>query len=37
MMSKGEGDAVEVRTPKGVRSYEIVRLQTIHTREDMKV
>jgi len=36
LLNKGAGAEVEVRTPKGVRTYEIIEVQTIHTREDMK-
>lgn len=30
LMGKVEGDEVEIRTPGGTRTYEIVRLSTIH-------
>jgi transcription elongation factor GreA len=33
LMGKEEGDEVEIRTPGGTRSYEIVRLTTIHDQE----
>ena len=33
LMGKKEGDEVEIRTPGGTRSYEIVRLTTIHDQE----
>lgn len=33
LMGKEEGDEVEIRTPGGTRSYEIVRLTTIHEQE----
>ncbi len=33
LMGKQEGDEVEIRTPGGTRSYEIVRLTTIHDQE----
>jgi transcription elongation factor GreA len=36
LLNKEAGAEVEVRTPKGVRAYEIIEVQTIHTREDMK-
>jgi len=32
LLNKGEGDEAEVRTPQGVRSYQIVRLRTYHQR-----
>jgi len=36
LLNKEAGTEVEVRTPKGVRTYEIIQVQTIHTREDWK-
>ena len=30
MLGRGEGDDVEVQTPKGKRSYVVTRLHTIH-------
>src|SRR5215813_11706635 len=34
LMGKGEGDEVRVKTPNGVRNFEISRLTTIHDQED---
>jgi transcription elongation GreA/GreB family factor len=32
-MGKEEGDAVKVKTPTGVRNFEISRLTTIHEQQ----
>lgn len=32
LLNKGEGDEVEVRTPQGSRTYQIVTLRTFHER-----
>lgn len=34
LMGKEEGDEVKVKTPKGLRNFEISRLTTIHEQED---
>lgn len=34
LLNKEEGDEVKVQTPNGVRSFEIVKLTTIHDEED---
>jgi transcription elongation factor GreA len=34
LMGKEEGDAVKVKTPTGVRNFEISRLTTIHEQKD---
>lgn len=34
LMGKEEGDEIKVRTPTGMRSFEISRLTTIHEQED---
>lgn len=34
LMGKQEGDAVKVKTPTGIRNFEIARLTTIHEKED---
>jgi transcription elongation factor GreA len=34
LMGKQEGDTVKVKTPTGVRNFEIARLTTIHEKED---
>ena len=34
LMGKEEGDEVKVKTPTGVRNFEISRLTTIHEKED---
>ncbi len=34
LMGKEEGDEVKVKTPTGMRSFEISRLTTIHEKED---
>ena len=34
LMGKEEGDEVKVKTPNGVRNFEISRLTTIHEQED---
>jgi transcription elongation factor GreA len=34
LMGRQEGDAVKVKTPTGIRNFEIARLTTIHERED---
>lgn len=34
LMGREEGDSVEIRTPGGVRKYEIIRLTTIHEQEE---
>jgi transcription elongation factor GreA len=34
LMGKQEGDSVKVKTPTGVRNFEIARLTTIHEKED---
>jgi transcription elongation factor GreA len=34
LMGKVEGDSVKVKTPTGVRNFEITRLTTIHEKED---
>jgi transcription elongation factor GreA len=34
LMGRQEGDAVKVKTPTGMRSFEIARLTTIHEQED---
>lgn len=36
LQNKEAGVEVEVRTPKGIRSYEIIKVETIHDREDMR-
>lgn len=36
LLNRGVGDDVEVATPKGRRSFQIVELQTIHERKDQK-
>lgn len=36
LLNKEAGIEVEVRTPKGVRCYEIVEVLTIHDRKDLK-
>lgn len=36
LLNKGVGDDVEVTTPKGRRSFQIVELRTMHDRDDMK-
>src|SRR5262245_24110734 len=36
LLNRGVGDEVEVATPKGRRSFQIVELRTIHEREDLK-
>jgi len=36
LLNKEAGAEVEVRTPKGLRCYEILEVRTIHAREDMK-
>ncbi len=36
LMGKKAGDEVEIRTPGGTRTYEIVRLVTIHDQADAK-
>lgn len=36
LLNKGVGDDVDVATPKGRRSFQIVELRTIHDREDVK-
>jgi transcription elongation GreA/GreB family factor len=33
-MGKQEGDTVKVKTPTGIRNFEIARLTTIHEKED---
>jgi len=35
LLNKGVGDDVDVATPKGRRSFQIVGLKTIHDREDV--
>jgi len=35
LVSKGEGDEVEVHTPKGKRTYQIVGLVTFHERAEL--
>ena len=35
LLNKGVGDDVDVTTPKGRRSYQIVDLQTIHDRKEL--
>jgi transcription elongation factor GreA len=37
LLNKGVGDDVEVATPKGRRSFQIVELRTLHDREDLNV
>ena len=37
LLNKEVGDQVEVATPKGRRSYQIVDLRTFHDREDLNV
>jgi transcription elongation factor GreA len=34
LMGKEEGDEIKVKTPTGMRSFEISRLSTIHEKED---
>jgi transcription elongation factor GreA len=34
LMGKQEGDTVKVKTPTGIRNFEITRLTTIHEKED---
>lgn len=34
LMGKEEGDEIKVKTPTGVRNFEISRLSTIHEKED---
>jgi transcription elongation factor GreA len=34
LMGKQEGDAIKVKTPTGIRNFEITRLTTIHEQED---
>jgi transcription elongation factor GreA len=34
LMGKQEGDAIKVKTPTGIRTFEITRLTTIHEQED---
>jgi transcription elongation factor GreA len=34
LMGKQEGDAVKVKTPTGVRNFEVTRLTTIHEKDD---
>jgi transcription elongation factor GreA len=34
LMGKQEGDSVKVKTPTGIRNFEIARLTTIHEKED---
>jgi transcription elongation factor GreA len=34
LLNKEEGDEVKVQTPNGVRSFEIVKLTTIHDEEE---
>jgi transcription elongation factor GreA len=34
LMGKEEGDEVRVRTPAGVRNFEIVSVRTLHDRRD---
>lgn len=34
LMGKQEGDTVKVKTPTGIRNFEIARLTTIHEQED---
>ena len=34
LMGKEEGDEIKVKTPNGVRNFEISRLTTIHEKED---
>ena len=34
LMGKQEGDTVKVKTPTGIRNFEIARLTTIHDKED---
>ena len=36
LLNKEVGDEVEVRTPKGTRSFEIVALQTLHERNEAR-
>ena len=36
LLNRQVGDEVEVATPKGKRTFQIVELSTIHDREDMK-
>jgi transcription elongation factor GreA len=36
LLNKEAGAEVEVRTPRGIRCYEIIEVQTIHARPDMK-
>lgn len=37
LLNRGVGDEVEVATPKGRRSFQIVELRTLHDREDRNV
>jgi transcription elongation factor GreA len=30
LIGKGEGDEIEVRTPNGIRRFEVISLKTIH-------
>ena len=34
LMGKQEGDAIKVKTPTGIRNFEIARLTTIHDKEN---
>ncbi len=34
LLNKSEGDEVQIRLPGGVKSYEIIEIQTIHDREE---
>ena len=34
LMGREEGDEVKVKTPKGLRNFEVSRLRTIHEQED---
>jgi len=34
LMGRQEGDSVKVKTPTGIRNFEIARLTTIHEKED---
>ena len=36
LLNKGEGDEVEVQTPRGKRTYQIVALVTFHERDDLR-
>jgi transcription elongation GreA/GreB family factor len=33
-MGREEGDEVKVKTPNGIRTFEITRLKTIHEQEE---